>query len=161
MRRKQVGAKTMVYSYFVEKLARRTFANVQNHNYEEVLKVLASNVSHHFAGDHALGGTRHDRESVRRWLHRLGRVMPNLRFDVKNVWVKGPPWRTTVIAQWVATTTLANGDPYVNPGVHIITMQGGKVYSLDVYEDSQAVAAGLAKQAQAGIEEAAAPKIES
>jgi hypothetical protein len=38
-------------------------------------------------------------------------------------------------------------------------MQWGKVYSLDVSEDSQAVAAGLAKQAQAGIEEAAAPKI--
>jgi hypothetical protein len=30
-----------------------------------------------------------------------------------------------------------------------------------VSEDSQAMAAGLAKQAQAGIEEAAAPKIES
>ena len=46
----------MIYSYFVEKLARQTFAHVQNHNYEEVLKVLAPNVSHHFAGDHALGG---------------------------------------------------------------------------------------------------------
>jgi hypothetical protein len=61
----------------------------------------------------------------------------------------------------VATATLANGDPYINPGVHIITMRWGKVYSLDVSEDSQAVAAGLLKQAQSGIEEAAAPKIES
>jgi ketosteroid isomerase-like protein len=151
----------MVYSYFVEKLARQSFANVQNHNYDEVLKALAPNVTHSFAGDHALGGTRHDTEALRRWFNRLGRVLPNLRFDVKKVWVKGPPWMTTVFVQWVATATLANGDPYVNPGVHIITMQWGKVYSLDVYEDSQAVAAGLAKQAQAGIEEAAAPKIES
>jgi hypothetical protein len=31
----------MVYSYFVEKLARQSFANVQNHNYDEVLKALA------------------------------------------------------------------------------------------------------------------------
>ena len=77
------------------------------------------------------------------------------------VTVKGPPWRTTVIVQWVATATLANDDPYVNPGAHIITMQWGKVYSFYAYEDSQAVAAGLAKQAQAGIKEAAAPKIES
>jgi ketosteroid isomerase-like protein len=75
----------MIYSYFVEKLARQTFAHVQNHNYEEVLKVLAPNVSHHFAGDHALGGTRHDRESVRRWFNRLGTVLPNLRFDVTPV----------------------------------------------------------------------------
>ena len=151
----------MVYSYFVEKLVRQSFANVQDHNYDEVLKVLVPNVTHHFAGDHALGGTRHDTETLRRWFNRLGTVLPNIQFDVKNVWVKGPPWRTTIFAQWVATATLANGDPYINPGVHIITMQWGKVYSLDVSEDSQAVATGLAKQAQAGIEEAAAPKIES
>ena len=137
----------MIYSYFAEKLARQSFANVQNRNYDEVLKALAPNVTHYFAGDHALGGTRHERESVRRWLNRLGTVLPNLRFDVKNV--------------WVATATLANGDPYVNRGAHIITMQWGKVYSFYAYEDSQAVATGLAKQAQAGIKEAAAPKIES
>jgi hypothetical protein len=41
----------MVYSYFVEKLARQSFANVQNHNYDEVLKALAPNVTHRFAGD--------------------------------------------------------------------------------------------------------------
>jgi ketosteroid isomerase-like protein len=108
-----------------------------------------------------LGGTRHDTEALRRWFNRLGAVLPNIRFDVKNIWVKGPPWQTTVIVQWVATAMLANGDPYVNPGVHIIAMRWGKVYSLDVSEDSQAVAAALAKQAEAGIQEAAAPKIES
>jgi ketosteroid isomerase-like protein len=151
----------MLYSHFVDKLARRSFANVQDHNYDEVLKALAPNVIHHFAGDHALGGTRHDAEALRRWFDRLGTVLPSLQFDVKNVWVKGWPWQTTVIVQWEATTTLANGDPYVNPGVHIIAMRWGKAYSLDVYEDSQAVAAGLAKQAEAGIQEAAAPKIES
>ena len=40
-------------------------------------------------------------------------------------------------------------------------MRRGKVYSLNVFEDSQAVAAAFAKPAEAGIEEAAAPKIES
>ena len=47
----------------------------------------------------------------------------------------------------------------MGPGV--LAMRWGKVYALDVTEDSQAVATGLAKQAQAGIEEATAPKIES
>jgi hypothetical protein len=73
----------MIYSYFVEKLARQSFANVQNHNYDEVLKALAPNVTHHFAGDHALGGTRHDAEALRRWFDRLGAVLPNIRFDIK------------------------------------------------------------------------------
>ena len=91
----------MIYSYFVEKLVRQSFANVQDQNYDELLKVVVPNVTHHFAGDHALGGTRHDKETLRRWFNRLGRVLPNIQFDVKNVWVKGPPWQTTIIAQWV------------------------------------------------------------
>jgi hypothetical protein len=53
----------MIYSYFVEKLVRQSFANVQDQNYDEVLKVVVPNVTHHFAGDHALGGTRHDKET--------------------------------------------------------------------------------------------------
>lgn len=40
-------------------------------------------------------------------------------------------------------------------------MQSGKVHPLYVFEHSQAMTARLAKLAQAGIKEAAAPKIES
>lgn len=151
----------MIYSYFVKQLARQTFANVQNHNYDEVMKAIAPNVTHHFAGDHALGGTRHDAEALRRWFERVGRVLPKLQFEIKNIWVSGMPWNTTVIVQWVATMTLENGDPYVNPGVHIINLRWGKAYTFDVSEDTQAVAEGLAKQAKAGIAEAIAQKIES
>ena len=151
----------MLYSALVKKLARQNFAYVQHHDYDAVLKAVVPNVTHHFAGDHALGGTRHDAEALRRWFERLGRVMPKLQFEIKQIWVKGMPWHTTVIIQWVATATLENGDAYVNPGVHIITMRWGKVYALEVSEDSQAVAEGLAKQAEAGIREAVAEKIES
>jgi hypothetical protein len=52
-------------------------------------------------------------------------------------------------------------DPYANPWYQYITMQSGKVHSLHVFEHSQAMTAGLAKLAQAGIKEAAALKIES
>jgi ketosteroid isomerase-like protein len=120
----------MIYRYFVKKLALQSFVRVQNHHYEAVLKAVVPNVTHHFAGDHALGGTRHDTEALLRWFERLGRVMPRLQFEIKHIWVKGMPWNTTVIVQWVATTALQNGDLYVNPGVHIITLRWGKVYSL-------------------------------
>jgi hypothetical protein len=86
----QVGANIMIYSYFVEKLARQSFANVQNHNYDEVLKALALNVTHHFAGDHALGGgTRHDKETLRRWFNRLGTVLPNINSMSETFGLKG------------------------------------------------------------------------
>jgi ketosteroid isomerase-like protein len=151
----------MLYSHFVKKSARQNLSNVQKHNYAEVLSAVVPNVTHHFAGDHSLGGTRHDAVALRLWVERLGRVLPNLQFEINNIWVKGMPWDTTVIGQWVATAKLMNGDSYVNPGIHIIKLRWGKVYSLDVSEDSQAVAEGLAKQGKAGIEEATAQKIES
>jgi hypothetical protein len=88
-------------------------------------------------------------------------VLPDLKFDVTDVLVKGPPWNTTVVARWVATTTLLNGDNYVNPGCHVIGLKWGKAQSFDVYEDTQVVTAGLLKQSQSGIAEATAPMIES
>ena len=71
--------------------------------------------------------------------------------------VIGGPWKTTVVARWVATNTLANGEPYVNPGVHIIKLRWGKAYDFDVYEDTFVVTDGLEKQATSGIAEASAP----
>jgi hypothetical protein len=67
-----------------------------------------------------------------------------------------------VFVQWDATATLLNGDDsYFNRGFHVITMRWGKAYSLDVFEDSQEVARGLAVQAESGLKEAVAEQIVS
>ena len=67
-----------------------------------------------------------------------------------------------MFVQWDATATLLNGDDsYFNRGLHVITMRWGKMYALDVFEDSQEVARGLAVQAAAGVEEAIAEQIVS
>jgi len=152
----------VIYKAIVKKKVRATFLNVQNHNYDEVLAGISdSNLSHHFAGDNALGGTRHDKQALERWFNRLGAVLPDLKFEVTDVLVKGPPWNTTVVARWVATTTLLNGEPYANLGCHVIGLKWGKAHSFDVYEDTEVVSAGLMKQSHSGISEATAPKIES
>jgi hypothetical protein len=58
--------------------------------------------------------------------------------------------------------TLLNGDDsYFNRGFHVITMRWGQVYALDVFEDSQEVARGLAAQAASGLKEAVAEQIVS
>jgi ketosteroid isomerase-like protein len=152
----------MLYSYVVEKLIRQSFDHVNNHRWDELLKVVAPNVHHRFAGAHSLGGERHDKETLRRWLERVGRVLPNLHLEVKNSWVKGWPWHTTVFVRWDGTATLLNGDnSYFNRGLHVITLRWGKVHTLDVFEDSQEVARGLAAQAAAGLNEAIAEQIVS
>jgi ketosteroid isomerase-like protein len=152
----------MLYSYFVKKSIRQSFDHVNNHRWDEVLKPVAPNVHHRLPGAHSLGGERHDKETLRRWFERLGRVLPNLHLKVNNIWVKGWPWNTTVFVQWDGTATLLNGDAsYFNRGLHVITMRWGKIYALDEFQDSQEVARGLAAQAAAGLKEAVAEQIVS
>ena len=119
----------MLYSYFVKRLVRRSFDDVNSHRWDELLEPAVPNVHHRFGGAHAIGGERHD---------------------------------TTVFVQWDGTATLLNGDAsYFNRGLHVITLRWGKVCALDVFEDSQEVARGLAAQAAAGLEEAVAEPIVS
>jgi hypothetical protein len=152
----------MLYSYFVKKVVRQSFDHVNHHRWDELLKPVTPNVHHRFAGAHAIGNERHDKGAMHRWLERVGRVLPTLHITVNNIWVKGWLWQTTVFVQWDATATLLNGDDsYFNRGFHVITMRWGKVYALDVFEDSQEVARGLAAQAASGLQEAAAEPIVS
>jgi ketosteroid isomerase-like protein len=151
-----------MYHSIIAKKVRETFLDVQNHNYDKVLAGVAdSNLTHRFAGANALGGTRHDKQALGQWFERVGVVLPDLKFDVTDVLVKGTPWNTTAVARWVATTTLLNGEHYVNRGCHVISIKWGKAHTFDVYEDTQVVTAGLLQQAESGIAEAIAPMIES
>jgi ketosteroid isomerase-like protein len=150
-----------MYHAIVKQIARRIFERVNHKEYDALLKDCARNVYHRFSGQHALGRERHDRETFGRWLDRLGRLVPDLKLTVHDVWVKGWPQDTVVIIRWSGTDTLPNGSPYLNHGVHIIRMRWGKILEIDANEDSEAVATMLRKRAEAGVEEARAPEIVS
>ena len=51
-------------------------------DYDAILKDCAADIHDRFGGHHALGGERHDRDSLGRWFERLGRlgVEPEVRF---------------------------------------------------------------------------------
>jgi ketosteroid isomerase-like protein len=123
------------------------------------MRSIAPDVHHRFGGVHAIGGERHDRETLRRWFERLARVLPNLRLEIKNIWVEGWPWRTMVFVQWDGTATLLDGGGYSQHAIHVITLRWGKIHALDVFEDSQEVARALVAQAAAGLDEALAQPI--
>ena len=151
----------MTYSYFVEKSIRQSFDHINNRRWDAAVKALAPHVHHRVSGTHALGGERHDKQVMRRWFERFGRVFPNLQIKVNHIWVKGWPWHTTVFARWDGTATLLNGDAYVNRGLHVFTLRWGKVHALEEFFDSQAAARGLAAQAASGLKEAVADQIVS
>ena len=152
----------MIYSSIVRMKIRQTFDHVNNHRWDKAVEALAPNVHHRVSGAHALGGERHDKDSVRRWFERLGRVLPNLHITVTEVTVKGWPWNTQVFARWDGKATLLNEETsYINRGLHVFTLRWGRVYALEEYQDSQAAARGLAAQEAAGLKEAGAEPIVS
>lgn len=81
----------MLYSFFVKRLIRQSFDYVNEQRWDALLTSVVPNVHHRFAGDHALGGERHDKETLRHWFGCVSRVLPNLHLTVNNIWVKGWP----------------------------------------------------------------------
>ena len=151
-----------IYHNYVKKLVRSNFKSIEEHRPEEIMSGISDiTLEHTFAGDNSLGGTRHDKESVLRWFKRVNIVLPELKFEVTDIQVKGGPANTLVIARWTATCQLLNGEPYENKGVHFITLKWGKAVKFDVYENTKVVSHGLDVQFEAGIKEAKAPKIVS
>jgi len=150
-----------MYHTMVKRIATKNFERVNEHDYDAILKDCAAEIHHRFGGDHALGGVRHDRDALRRWFERLGRLLPTLKLTVRDVWVKGWPHNTTVIVRWIGTQDLPNGAPDENHGVHIVRMRWGKAVDIDANEDSQLVAEYLKTAAAQGLQEALAEPIVS
>ena len=151
----------MLYAAIVKSKIQQSFDHVNNRRWDELMKSIAPNVYHRFGGVHAIGGERHDRETLRRWFERLARVLPNLHLKINKIWVQGWPWHTMVFVQWDGTATLRNGGGYSQHAIHVITLRWGKIHALDVFEDSQEVARALTVQAATGLEEAVAEPIVS
>jgi ketosteroid isomerase-like protein len=149
-----------MYHTLVKRLAIQSFGHLNRGDYEAVLKNVSPSITHTFSGNHALGGTRHSVEGMRKWFKRLYLLSPGLNFEIKNVAVSGFPWNTTVAVEWVDRATPADGSDYVNEGVHIIKMKWGKVVYLHAYLDTQLTQALCERLAAKGIEEAHAAPIE-
>jgi len=143
----------------VKRNVRATFRRVGQGDYETLLEQTAPSVLHVFPGDHALGGTRHTRDALRRWFERLFLLFPELHFEVKEVAVRGLPWDATVMVQWENRGRVCDGQPYANQGAHVLRLRRGRVVYLHEYLDSQRVAAVCRRLAQQGVSEATAKPI--
>lgn len=149
-----------MYAFFVRRMVKHSFESLNRGDYESVLKGISPSITHTFSGNHALGGTRHSIEAMRRWFQRLYILSPKLNFTIKNIVVSGYPWDTTIAVEWVDSAKPADGSEYVNEGVHIIKMQWGKVVYLHAYLDTQLTEALCQRLAAYGLAEASASAIE-
>ena len=65
-----------MYHAIVRRIALQNFLRVNQKDYAPILKGCSADVHHRFGGHHALGGERHDRETLRRWFERLAGWLP-------------------------------------------------------------------------------------
>jgi ketosteroid isomerase-like protein len=151
-----------MYHTIVARRILGAWAHLNRADYPYVLAQLAPHFAHEFVGDHALGGVRHSRAAMAAWFQRLFRLLPGVRFAVTDVLVRGGPWRTRVVALVAVEAPLAGAGhpPYRNEVAQTIDLRWGRITRIRNLEDTQRLAAVLARLGAAGVAEATAPPIE-
>ena len=148
-----------MYHAIIRAKLRNIFARLNCQDYSAVIEGFTAKFEHAFYGTHALGGTRHSLAATRLWYTRLPRVLPDLQFTVKQIVVSGWPWNTHAVVEWTDTGLCLDGHRVNNQGIHVITINWGKVSAVRIYCDTQVLADCLARNAAHGIGEAALPPI--
>lgn len=148
-----------MYHRIVERKLRSSFEQVNVGNLRAVVGQFAPDAEHWFSGSHALSGRRTNLDEIQSWYDRLAVVLPDLHFDIVAVTVRGLPWNTIAMVEWVDRFTDPQGRRYSNQGVHVVGIKWGKLTSLHIYCDTQLLATACAAIAEQQVVEAGAPPI--
>ena len=150
-----------MYHAIVRSKIRTVFAALSTGDTGPMLDSLATRFHYRFAGEHTLGGVRTCRADMEEWWARVFRLFPGAGFEVQRVASAGWPWNTTVATHVRITATSAAGGAYDNEFVQLMTLRWGRVTEVVTLEDTARLTRELARMADVGIAEAAAPAIES
>jgi len=145
-----------MYHAFIRRQVRKSFASLGTVSPFDDVGNLAPDIEHVFAGDSAIGGARRGPAAFVRWLERVYRLLPDLKFEVQDVIVSGGPFNTRVAVHWQSRANSVAGYPYANDGVHLIRMSKGRITHIRVFTDTEVIARTMAAVAEMGIEEASA-----
>lgn len=149
-----------MYKRIVRARVRSTFEEINRGNYLPMVAGLAPVFEYRFHGKHALAGRRTSRETMIRWWQRVLRLLPGMRFDIKDVLVNGGPWRTRVAVRSLVRGELPGGQRYENTVFQFITMVWGNVVAVETLEDLEVLERALRVVADSGNLEALADPIE-
>ena len=148
-----------MYHRIVRRQIQTSFAHLNQHNYQPVVASFTSAIQHSFAGDHALGGTRHSQASARKWYERLFRLFPDLKFNLQNIVIAGLPGDTRIAVQFRVELTPPEGGYYFNDVAQFIRLKWGRIVEISLYEDTDKLVHLLHRMSDSGIVEASAPPI--
>lgn len=144
-----------MYRFIVAKKVRATFAELSLGNSDALLDQLATNFTYSFRGNHAIGGTRTSTHVMIEWFDRVYRLFPGIRFEVRDVVVKGTPWNTVALTH---VDVVADG--YSNELFQKVRLRWGRLTEIVTLENLDILHEHLdAAQRNGQVEAAAAPLI--
>ena len=145
-----------MYHAIVRRRVVDVFRAVSSGDAEPVLRTFAPRFEHTFLGEFALGGTRRTLSATRQWYERLYRLLPDIKFDLKDILVSGGPWNTLVAVSWEETNSATDGVRTYNRGVHLMQLRWGRATRLVICPDTVGLKATLDRLGTAGNAEALA-----
>lgn len=148
-----------MFQRIVERQVHQGFAAISRGDFDTLLKQFSPKIHFSFAGDHAIAGEFHQRETVRQWFERVKRIFPGLQITAQQVVVSGMPWDMQVVTKFQVQDTLTDGTLYRNQGVQMMRIRWGQVVEDHLLEDTQYLTGILGRVAGLGVAEAAAPPL--
>jgi ketosteroid isomerase-like protein len=148
-----------MYRMIVRRQYLRAWRAMNEHNYQAIIDQLASDFRVTFIGATSLGGTRTSRQAMAAWFQRLFRLLPDARFELREIAVDGPPWNTRIAGLITIRATTPLGEPYENVFVQFVRLRYGRITWYEIHEDSLRFWRLCQRLAEHGIDEAVAPPI--
>jgi ketosteroid isomerase-like protein len=132
-----------MYRRLVAREVRKRFADMSRGDTAAVLQFFAHDAHFHYPGDHALAGDHHPKEAIVAWFDRAWSIF-GFDFEVHDVLVAGPLWRTRVATRFTGRGPTPDGRVFVNPGMQYGVIRWGRVHEDRIHLDTQLVAAAVA-----------------
>ena len=122
----------------LRRLVRWNFAHVERGEVDKTLWMFAPDFRFTFPGDHSFAAVGLDKAQFKCWLLRLASLQP--KFEVGAVYVNGPPWSQRIAFHLRDEIRTPDGFVYRNEIVECARASWGRIKSLRVFLDTQAVA---------------------
>jgi hypothetical protein len=128
-----------MYGWIARPLVRRAVEGINSGEVEPALSNFTEDATLLFPGDHSWEAEYQGKDEIERFLRRVVRV--GLKFEIHDVFVKGPPWRMRACVRFSNKIIDPDGNVvYANSGVLYLKGKWGKIHREEVCEDTQKVA---------------------
>lgn len=149
-----------MYHAIVRRKVTALFDAINHGDAGPVLAGFARQFEHVMIGNHALSGRRCSHAATSEWYARLYRLLPDIRFTIHRITVRGWPWNTLAIVEWSESNSGTDGVQTHATGVHVAEIVWGRMTRLLILPDTVMLKATLDRLAANDIAEAAAPPID-